>query len=65
MEFKISNTKSTILKELDKGNSKVVDIANKAKVHRSLIYAAIKDLISNGMITEELKLTDAGKIMVM
>lgn len=65
MEFKISETKSTILHELERGNNKVADIAGKANVHRSLIYAAIKDMMKSGLVTEEWKLTDAGKIMVM
>lgn len=65
MEFKISDTKAKILEELDKGNIKVAEITKKAKVHRSLIYAAIKDMIKSGLITKDWKLTDAGKIVVM
>ena len=45
--------------------TKVVEITKKAKVHRSLIYAAIKNMIKNGLITKDWKLTDAGKVMVM
>ena len=65
MEFKLSDTKSTILQELEKGNAKVEEIRKKAKVHRSLVYAAIKDLISDGLLTDDWKLTDTGRIALL
>lgn len=65
MEFRISDTKAKILKELSRGNRKVADITKKADVHRSLVYAAIKDMIGSGLLTADWKLTDAGKIAVM
>lgn len=53
---------------MDKQTKKLVlahfeDIKKEANVHRSLVYAAIKDIIKNGLITRDWKLTDAGKIV--
>jgi CRISPR locus-related DNA-binding protein len=62
LDFKISPTKAMILKELASGNKKVSDIIKKTKKSKAMIYAHINKLMKEGYITEDMEITDAGKI---
>lgn len=64
-DFTISKNKISILESLDKGTKDVNKIKQKLRVHRSLVYASLKDLVRNGHITKELELTDSGKICLI
>lgn len=64
-DFSISDNKRRILEELNKGNKKVSEITKKLKVNRSLVYAAILDLIKRKYLAEDWTLTDSGKICLM
>ena len=65
IDFEVSQNKFKVLGELDKGNKKVIDIAKKLKVNRSLVYASINDLIKRRYTTKEWDVTDSGKICLM
>ena len=60
--FEISGNKIKILEQFDRGNKDINDIKDKLGVHRSLVYAALKDLVKKGYINKGFRLTDYGKI---
>lgn len=64
-DFTMSKNKISILEALDKGIKDANKIKEKLGVHRSLVYAALKDLARDGHITKELELTDSGKICLL
>ena len=65
LNFKLSPTKTMILKEIAKGNKKVSKIINKTKKSKAMIYAHINELKKNGYITDNMEITDAGKICIL
>jgi len=65
LNFKLSQTKTQILQELAKGNKKVSDIINKTKKSKAMIYTHITELKKNGYITENMEITDAGRICIL
>ena len=65
LDFKLSPTKTMILKELATGNKKVSDIIKKTKKSKAMIYAHITELKKNGYITENMEITDAGRICIL
>ena len=65
-EFSLfSDTKIKILKELEKSNKDVSGINKRVKVHRSLIYASLKEFISEGCIKKDRSITDSGRICLL
>lgn len=64
-EFSLSDTKIKILKELEKSNKDVSEINKRVKVHRSLIYASLKELIIGGHIKKDRSITDSGRICLL
>jgi len=62
LDFKLSPTKTLILKEIASGNKKVADIIKKTKKSKAMIYAHLNELKKEGYITENMEITDAGKI---
>lgn len=65
LDFKLSQTKTYILKELASGNKKVADIIQKSKKSKAMIYAHINELKKNGYLTENMEITDAGRICIL
>lgn len=65
LDFKLSQTKTRILKELAAGNKRVGDIIKKSKKSKAMIYAHINELKKNGYITEDMEITDAGRICIL
>lgn len=65
LDFKLSQTKTLILKELASGNKKVTDIIKKTKKSKAMIYAHINELKKNGYLTENMEITDAGRICIL
>ncbi len=65
LDFKLSPTKTFILKELASGNKKVADIIKKSKKSKAMIYAHITELKRNGYLTENNEITDAGRICIL
>ncbi|MBI2130341.1 CRISPR locus-related DNA-binding protein, partial [Candidatus Woesearchaeota archaeon] len=65
LDFKLSATKTMILRELASGNKKVADIIRKSKKSKAMIYAHINELKKEGYITENLEITDAGRICIL
>ncbi len=63
LSFKLSKTKTFILNELNKGNKDIPSIVTKSKKQKSIIYQHVKDLKADGYLTDDLELTDAGKIV--
>src|SRR3989338_7229996 len=63
--FELSETKLKILDELNKGIKKVGEINTQVKIHRSLIYANLKELMKGGYITKDKLVTDSGKICLL
>ncbi|MBI1935069.1 CRISPR locus-related DNA-binding protein [Candidatus Woesearchaeota archaeon] len=62
LDFKLSPTKTLILKEIASGNKKVANIIGKTKKSKAMIYAHLNELKKEGYITENMEITDAGKI---
>ena len=54
-----------ILKELATGNKKVSNIIKKTKKSKAMIYAHINELKKNGYLTENMEITDAGRICIL
>jgi len=65
LNFKLSPTKTKILKELASGNKKVSNIIEKTKKSKAMIYAHITELKKNGYLTENMEITDAGRICIL
>ena len=62
LDFKLSPTKTLILKEIASGNKKVANIIRKTRKSKAMIYAHLNELKKEGYITENMEITDAGKI---
>src|SRR3989338_2237367 len=62
LDFKLSPTKTLILKEIASGNKRVTYIIKKTKKSKAMIYAHLNELKKEGYITENMEITDAGKI---
>jgi CRISPR-associated protein Csa3 len=65
LDFKLSPTKTKILKEIANGTKKVSDIIKKTKKSKAMIYAHINELKREGYITENMEITDAGRICIL
>ena len=65
LSFKVSKTKTFILNEIGKGNKDIPSIVDKSGKQKSIIYQHVKDLKIDGYITDDLQLTDSGKIVVL
>ncbi|HLC87335.1 MAG TPA: CRISPR-associated CARF protein Csa3 [Candidatus Nanoarchaeia archaeon] len=65
LDFKLSPTKTFILNELARGNKRVADLIKKSKKSKAMIYAHINELKKNGYITEDMEITDAGRICIL
>ena len=65
LDFKLSPTKTFILKEIASGNKKVADIIKKSKKSKAMVYAHINELKKNGYLTENMEITDAGRICIL
>ena len=65
LDFKISPTKTMILKEFASGNKKVSEIIKKTKKSKAMVYSHITELKKNGYITEDMEITDAGRICIL
>jgi len=65
LNFKLSKTKTMILKEICNGNKSIPSIIKKSGKEKSIIYQHVKVLKSEGYLTEDLKLTDSGRIVVL
>src|SRR3989339_248275 len=65
LDFKLSATKAMILREMASGNKKVADIIRKSKKSKAMIYAHINELKKESYITENLEITDAGRICIL
>jgi len=65
LNFRLSDTKTKILKAVDAGASTMPAIMKKIGKERSFTYEMVKKLKKDGFLSEELELTDAGKISVM
>lgn len=66
MSYNISKSKRFILEYISSNEEfKVVTLANKMKKTRGLIYIHIKDLIKDGLLDKNMKLTTAGRIALL
>ena len=65
LEFRVRGNKKRILQELKSGNVKVMSMAKKLDIHKTMVYNHIKSLIRDGYLTEDWELTDAGKVVVL
>lgn len=65
IDFKVNETKQNILLLIKKKITDVQEIMDKTGKSRAMIYAHIQELKKDGYLTENLELTDAGKILVM
>jgi len=65
LNFRLSSTKTKILNAVNNGSKSVPAIIKKVNKKRSIVYDHIKQLKKDGFLTDDLKLTDAGKISVM
>jgi len=65
LDFRLGETKTNILREIAKGNTKMSSIIDKIGKNKSIVYSHIKDLKKNGYITDSLELTDAGRICIL
>ena len=65
LSFKLAKTKTLILNELNKGNKDIPSIVKKSGKQKSIVYQHVKSLKADGYITENLELTDSGKIVVL
>lgn len=65
LNFKLSATKTQILREIARGEKRVAPIIRKTKKSKAMIYAHLKELKKDGYITDKMELTDSGKICVM
>lgn len=65
LNFRLSEIKTNILKAVKGGAKTVPSIMKKVGKQRSFVYESIKELKEDGFLSEDLKLTDAGKISVM
>ena len=66
LDFKLGATKEDLLRELDKGNKDITKLTEKlGGIHKTIVYAHIRELTKRGYLTGEWDLTPAGKIVVM
>ncbi|HII16663.1 TPA: CRISPR locus-related DNA-binding protein [Candidatus Woesearchaeota archaeon] len=65
LNFKVSPTKKKILELVDKGVVKVADIISKTGKSKAMVYNHINELKRDGYLSEDMKLTDAGRILVV
>ena len=65
LDFKLGPTKTQILKEISKGNTKMSSITAKVGKNKSIVYSHVKELKKEGYITDSMELTDAGRICVL
>ena len=65
LDFKLSATKTFILKELATGNKKASEIIKKTGKSKAMIYAHITELKKNGYLNEDMEITDAGRICIL
>ncbi len=65
LDLKLSETKKFILKELSEGNKKISAIVEKSKKSKSMIYAHIEELKKKGFLSENLDVTDVGRICLL
>lgn len=65
LNFRLSETQTKILKAVEEGAKTVPEIMKKVDKERSFTYENVKKLRKDGFLTDDLKLTDAGKISVM
>ena len=65
LDFKLSATKTQILREAASGNKKVSNIIKKTKKSKAMVYAHINQLKKEGYLTEDMEITDAGRICVL
>ncbi len=65
LDLKINDTKRRMLEEIGKGNTNAKELAGKLGVHLSLIYANFKEMQKEGLLTEALNITEAGRLRVV
>ena len=65
LELQINSTKGRIMKELSKGNTEIKELAKITGKTEAMVYAHLSDLKDEGYITEDNKLTDAGRIVIL
>ena len=65
LDLKLSATKTMILREMASGNTKAADIIKKSKKSKAMIYAHINELKKEGYITDNMEITDAGRICIL
>ncbi len=65
LDLKLSETKKFIIKELSDGNKRIADIVEKSGKSKSMIYAHIDELKREGFLSENLEVTDVGRICLL
>ena len=57
--------KGKIMKELNKGNTEIKDLAKITDKTEAMVYAHLSDLKAEGYVAEDLKLTVSGRIAIL
>jgi len=65
IDIKLTGTKEKLIKLIDSGMTKAKDLAEKLDVHISLVYANFKEMQKDGLLDDELKVTEAGRLRVV
>jgi CRISPR locus-related DNA-binding protein len=63
LSFKLTESQKKILEKLDSGKFETVgELSEKVELSTAMLYRAVDELKDMDLVTEDLKLTDAGKI---
>lgn len=64
-DIELPETKKKMLQLMSKGNMKAKSLSEKLDVHISLIYANFKEMQKEGMLDDDLKITDGGRVRLV
>lgn len=65
IDIKLKGTKEKLILLIDGGMTKAKDLAEKLNVHISLIYANFKEMQKDGLLDDDLHVTEAGRLRVV
>ncbi|MCX6706717.1 MAG: DUF6293 family protein [Candidatus Woesearchaeota archaeon] len=65
LDLKLNETKMKMMKEIMKGQTNAKELASKLDVHLSLIYANFKEMQKEGLLDDDLKITEAGRLRMV
>ena len=65
IDIKLKGTKEKLIVLIESGMTKAKDLAEKLDVHISLIYANFKEMQKEGLLDDNLQVTEAGRLRVV